>query len=458
MAEKIELSEKPRILVIGGGYVGLYVAKNLEAAAEAHGDIVTVVDPLPYMTYQPFLPEVAAGSIEPRHALVSHRQHLKKTEIVQGALTSVNHAAKVATVDVDGESVEIPYREIVMAAGAVTRTFPIPGLAEVGIGLKGIEEAIEVRNRILTLIEEGSTMTDPAARERALTFVVVGGGFAGIETISEIEDMARAAVAQNPRLTREDLRFVLVEAMGRIMPEVAADQADWVVEHLRSRGIEVLLNTSLSDATDGKLQLINMPDKTPAQTFESDTLIWTAGVMANPVVRQTDFPVEQRGRLQANAKLQIEGESGVVPNAWAAGDVAAVPDLTGGGVGGMCVPNAQHAVRQAKLLAKNIKASIYGEGQIAEYKHENLGAVAGFGLFKGVARIAVPKYGDVKLRGPIAWLAHRGYHGLAMPMFERKYRVVSDWVAAGIFGRDLTPIEGVDNPRALFEASAKPKK
>lgn len=458
MAEKLELSQKPRILVVGGGYAGLYAAKNLEAAAEAHGDIVTVVDPLPYMTYQPFLPEVASGSIEARHVVVNHRQHLRKSELVEGALTAVDHSKKVATVDVDGESVEIPYKQIIMTAGAITRTFPIPGLAEVGIGMKAVEEAVAVRDGILDRIEEASTETDPARRERLLTFVVVGGGFAGIETISEMEDMARDAVKKNPRVSREDLRFVMIEAMGRIMPEVAEDQAEWVVEHLRSRGIEVLLNTSLADATGGKLQLINMPDKSPAQTFEADTLVWTAGVMANPVVRQTDFPVEERGRLQVNAKLQIEGPEGLVKDAWAAGDVAAVPDLTGGGVGGMCVPNAQHAVRQAKLLAKNVKADLYGEGEIQEYRHENLGAVAGFGFGKGVARIAVPKYGDVKLRGPIAWLAHRGYHGMAMPMFERKFRVLGDWIAGGIFGRDTTPLPDLDEPRALFERSAKPKK
>ncbi|GAA1354320.1 NAD(P)/FAD-dependent oxidoreductase [Falsarthrobacter nasiphocae] len=458
MAEQLVLSQKPRILVVGGGYAGLYVAKNLQAAAEAHGDIVTVLDPLPYMTYQPFLPEVASGSIEPRHAIVSHRQHLTKSELLQGSLTAVDHSRKVATAEIDGESVEIPYKQIVMTAGAITRTFPIPGLAETGIGMKAIEEAVGVRDGILDRIEAASTEQDPARRERLLTFVVVGGGFAGIETISEIEDMARAAVAKNPRVKREDLRFVLVEAMGRIMPEVAADQAEWVVEHLRSRGIEVLLNTSLADATDGRLQLISMPDKAPVQTFESDMLIWTAGVMANPVVRQTDFPVEERGRLQANAKLQIEGPDGVVADAWTAGDVAAVPDLSGGGVGGMCVPNAQHAVRQAKLLAKNLKAHMYGEGEVKEYHHVNLGAVAGFGLGKGVARIAVPKYGDVKLRGPIAWLAHRGYHGMAMPMFERKARVFGDWIAGGIFGRDITPIPDLDQPRALFERSANPKK
>jgi NADH dehydrogenase len=258
-------------------------------------------------------------------------------------------------------------------------------------------------------------------------------------------------VKKNARLKRSDLRFVLVEAMGRIMPEVTEQQAVWVVEHLRSRGIQVLLNTSLSSAVDGNLKLINMPDKTPADEFGTDTLIWTAGVQANPMVRSTDFPVDERGRLRANAELRITGDDGPLPHAWTAGDVAAVPDLSGGGVGGFCVPNAQHAVRQAKLLARNIYAQNYGVGRVREYKHTNLGAVAGFGTFKGVANIM-----GFGMRGFPAWLAHRGYHGLAMPMFERKARVITNWTMSFIFGRDLAPIADLENPRRQFRTAATP--
>ncbi|GAB2891001.1 NAD(P)/FAD-dependent oxidoreductase [Neomicrococcus lactis] len=460
MPTSVELSERPRILVVGGGYVGLYVALGLQKKVKVHGGIVTLVDPNPYMTYQPFLPEVAGGQIEARHAVVSHRRHLKDTELINGKVINVDHARRVATVQPEsGESFEIPYRDVVMAAGAVTRTFPIPGLAEAGIGLKTIEEAVAIRDSVLDRVEAGSLMTDPAARARALTFVVVGGGFAGIEAIAELEDMVREAVKQNSRVKQSEIRFVLVEAMGRIMPEVTEEQAQWVVEHLRSRGIEVLLNTSLADATDGKLKLINMPDKTPADEFETDTLVWTAGVQANPMVRNSDFPIEERGRIRAGADLRITGDEGPIEGAWAAGDNAAVPDLTGNGVGGMCVPNAQHAIRQAKRLVKNLYATRYGVGTVEDYKHESLGAVAGFGSWKGVANIkGLPVVGTIGLKGPLAWLAHRGYHGMAMPTVERKLRVAGGWLGSLFLQRDIAQLENMEDPRAAFVEAASPKK
>ncbi|WP_207345227.1 NAD(P)/FAD-dependent oxidoreductase [Arthrobacter sp. E3] len=452
MAITPTFSARPRVLVVGGGYVGLYTALNLQKKIAKSGGIVTLVDPLPYMTYQPFLPEVAGGNIEARHAVVSYRRHLKQTELIQGSVTSIDHVNRTAVIaPVDGATpFELPYHDVVMAAGAVTRTFPIKGLAESGIGLKTIEEAVALRNQVLSLIEQASTESDAETRKRHLTFVVVGGGFAGIETIAELEDMARAAVKLNDRIDQSELRFVLVEAMGRIMPEVTEKQALWVVEHLRSRGVEVLLNTSLDNAEEKNLKLINLPDKTVAQQFDADTLIWTAGVMANPMVRSTDFPLEPRGRVSTNVNLQITGEFGVIDNAWAAGDVAAVPDVTGGLPDGTCVPNAQHALRQAKRLANNLWASRFNK-PLKGYKHKNLGAVAGFGEWKGVAKIM-----GIQLKGAPAWIAHRGYHGLAMPTVERKFRVITDWVVSFFAGRDLAQLEFLDNPRNAFVSAATP--
>lgn len=455
MAISQKLSEKPRILIVGGGYVGLTVAQKLQKKVKAEGGVVTLVDPLPYMTYQPFLPEVVGGHIEARHAIVSHRSHLRDTEVITGKVTEVDHAERTASVELeDGKSVEIPYQDIIMAAGATTRTFPIEGLAEQGIGLKTIEEALTLRNQILERIEAASTMTDEKAKSRALTFTVVGGGFAGIECIAEMEDIIRAAVSANPRLSQSDVRIVLVEAMGRIMPEVSEDQAVGVVEHLRGRGIEVLLNTSLGSAVDGELQLINMADKSEADRFEADTLVWTAGVAANAVARRSSFPIDERGRITASATLQIVDEEGSpIEGAWTAGDVAAVPDLTGAGPGGFCVPNAQHALRQSKQLVKNLVAARFGEGKVSEYKHDSLGAVAGLGLFKGVGNPM-----GVKLKGFPAWLAHRGYHGMAIPTVERKVRVASNWLNEFVFGRDITPLRDLETPRRQFEEAATPAK
>ncbi|GAA1047228.1 NAD(P)/FAD-dependent oxidoreductase [Rothia amarae] len=441
--------DRPRVLIVGGGYVGFTVAQKIQKAVKETGGVVTIVEPNPYMTYQPFLPEVAAGSIEGRNATVPLRQHLRDTEIVGGRITKINHATKTATVEpIDaGEAFDITYDEIVLGAGAVTRAFPIPGLAEVAIGMKSVEEAVAVRNWVLERIEVASLEENEDARRRALTFVIVGGGFAGIETIAELEDMAREAVKRNDRLRVSDLRFVLVEAAPRIMPEVPADRAEKVVAELRARGIEVLLNTSLADATDGHLALINMGDKSPAGELDTDTLIWTAGVAASPMLKDTDFPIDERGRVRVGADLRVTGDNGVIEGAWAAGDNAAVPDLSGGGVGGFCVPNAQHASRQAVKLAENLLAARRGES-LTDYYHENMGAVAGLGSWKGVANIK-----GKSISGPLAWLMHRGYHGMAIPTTERTARVVAGWAMNQIFGRDTTSIRHQRSPRRAFQTA-----
>ena len=439
--------DRPRILIVGGGYVGFTVAKKIQKAIKQTGGVVTIVEPNPYMTYQPFLPEVAAGSMEGRNATVPLRQHLRDTELIPGHVVSVNHAERTATVEPidNGEPFDLKYDEIILGAGAVTRAFPIPGLAEVAIGMKTVEEAVSVRNWVLERIEVASVLDDPDARRRALTVVVVGGGFAGVETISELEDMAREAVNRNDRLSVSDLRFVMIEAAPRIMPEVPEDRAEKVVAELRARGIEVLLNTSLSDATDGHLQLINMTDKSPAGEMDTDTLIWTAGVAASPMLKNTDFPIDERGRVRVNADLRVAGDNGVVEGAWAAGDNAAVPDLSGGGVGGFCVPNAQYASRQALVLAKNILASRRGE-PLTDYYHETIGVVAGLGLWKGVANFKGKTFA-----GPLAWIMHRGYHGSAIPTTERTVRVMTTWALNQLFGRDTTTIRHQRSPRLAFQ-------
>lgn len=439
--------DRPRVLIVGGGYVGFTVAKKIQKVIKETGGVVTIVDPNPYMTYQPFLPEVAAGSMEGRNATVPLRQHLRDSEIIGGRVIAIDHSKKIATVEGInvGETFELPYEEIVLGAGAVTRAFPIPGLAEVAIGMKTVEEAVSVRNWVLERIEIASLTKDEEERRRALTFVVVGGGFAGVETISELEDMAREAVKRNERLRISDLRFVMVEAAPRIMPEVPEDRAEKVVAELRARGIEVLLNTSLSDATGGHLQLINMADKSPAGELDTDTLIWTAGVAASPMLKNTDFPIDERGRVRVQADLRVAGDDGVIEDAWAAGDNAAVPDLSGGGVGGFCVPNAQHASRQALKLAENLLAKRRGQ-DVSDYYHETIGVVAGLGLWKGVANFKGKTIG-----GPLAWLMHRAYHGAAIPTVERTTRVMTTWALNQVFGRDTSSIRHQRSPRLAFQ-------
>jgi NADH:ubiquinone reductase (H+-translocating) len=437
----------PKILIVGGGYAGFYTAKKLEKYLGNSEAEVTLVDPLPYMTYQPFLPEVAAGSIEPRHVLVSYRRHLKRTNIVGGKVSYINHQDKKVTVSSPNlEPYELEYDQIVVTAGAVSRTFPIPGVADLAIGMKTIEEAIEVRDRLLTNFDRAASLPAGPKREKLLTFVVVGGGFAGIEAFAEMLSLATYLLRYYPTIKFEEVQFHLVEAMSRVMPEVSLKTSEWVVKNLRDRNAHVHLDTQLKSAEDGVVELSS------GLKLSADVIVWTAGVMANPAVKNTDLPLDERGRVTADTSLRIVDGEQIIEGAWTAGDNSAVPDLSGDGVGGYCVPNAQHAVRQGKLLAKNLVASLRGEG-IKPYFHKNMGAVAGLGIGVGVFQ-----YRNVAVTGLLAWFMHRGYHVLAMPMWERKLRVLGGWIANFLLRRDVVSIESKKDPRLAFETwASRPK-
>jgi NADH dehydrogenase len=437
----------PKILIVGGGYAGFYTAKKLEKYLGKSEAEVTLVDPLPYMTYQPFLPEVAAGSIEPRHVLVSYRRHLKRTNIVGGKVSYINHQDKKVTVSSPNlETYELEYDQIVVTAGAVSRTFPIPGIADLAIGMKTIEEAIEVRDRLFTNFDRAAGLPAGPERQKLLTFVVVGGGFAGIEAFAEMLSLATYLLRYYPNIKFEEVQFHLVEAMSRVMPEVSLKTSEWVVKNLRDRNAHVHLDTQLQSAENGLVELSS------GLKLSAETIVWTAGVMANPAVKNTDLPLDERGRVTADSSLRIvEGEN-IIDGAWTAGDNSAVPDLSGDGVGGYCVPNAQHAVRQGKLLAKNLVASLRGEG-IKPYFHKNMGAVAGLGIGVGVFQ-----YRKIAVTGLLAWFMHRGYHVLAMPMWERKFRVLGGWIANFLLRRDVVSIESTKDPRLAFETwASRPK-
>ncbi|MFI8593637.1 NAD(P)/FAD-dependent oxidoreductase [Microbacterium sp. NPDC078428] len=438
----------PKILVVGGGYAGFYTAWKLEKTLRKGEAEITVVDPLPYMTYQPFLPEVAAGSIEARHSVVALRRHLKRSTVITAKVTGIDHAHKLATITPPvGEPWQQEYDQIVVTAGAVSRTFPIPGIADNAIGLKSIEEAVAIRDRLMSNFDKAALLPPGPERDRLLTVVVVGGGFAGIEVFAELRSLASALLGAYPQLTFDDTHFHLIEAMGRIMPEVSLATSEKVLAELAQRGAFVHLDTQVKGAVDGNVEL------STGDVIATDLIIWTAGVMANPqVVRGSDLPVEERGRIVTRPDLRVGTDEEIVEGAWAAGDVSAVPDLTGGGVGGFCVPNAQHAVRQGKLLAKNITAVLRGEAP-RDYVHKNLGAVAGLGLGRGAFQ-----KGKIGFTGPLAWLAHRGYHGLAMPTWERKLRVIGGWCNNLLLGRDLVNLQTVQNPRYVFEEfAARPR-
>jgi NADH dehydrogenase len=433
------------ILVVGGGYAGFYTAWKLEKKLHRGEARVIVVDPRPYMTYQPFLPEVVAGSVEARHAAVSLRRHLRKTEIIAGRVTEIDHAHKTVTVrPAAGREYPLAYDIIVVTAGAVTRTLNIPGVTEHAIGMKHVEEAVAIRDRLLTAFDQAATLPPGPQRRRLLTVTVVGGGFSGVEGFGELLSLATALMRRYPELRADELSLHLVEARGRILPEVSDGPGEWVVRSLTERGAHVHLNAQLLSARNGHVVL------STGEEFDSELIVWTVGNAANPMVHNhTDLPIDGRGMLLVRADLRVGTQDAPVPDAWGAGDDAAIPDLAAQRPGVATVPNAQHAVRQGKLLAGNLIATLRGR-KPKRYVHHSLGTVATLGLGRGIFQ-----FHRLVIKGFPAWLMHRGYHVLAVPTWERKVRVLAVWVTAALFGRDIVSLTSVQHPREAFLAGAR---
>lgn len=437
-----------RILIVGGGYVGMYTALRLQRKLKAElkrGDVeIVVVTPDPYMTYQPFLPEAAAGNISPRHVVVPLRRVLDQCKIVIGEAQSIDHAKRtatlttLATLEEGAEPEQISYDQLVLAPGSVSRVLPIPGLADHGIGFKTVEEAIGLRNHVIEQMDIASSTRDPAIRDAALTFVFVGGGFAGVEALGELEDMARYTARYYHNVKPEDMKWILVEASNRILPEVGEEMGKYTVTELRRRNIDVRLETRLESCVDRVAVLSD------GARFPTRTVVWTAGVKPHPILAATDLPLNERGRLKCTSELTVEG----VTHAWAAGDAAAVPDVTSKKPGSETAPNAQHAVRQARTLGDNIAHFLRGE-PLETYSHAYAGSVASLGLHKGVAHV----YGR-KLKGYSAWFMHRTYHLSRVPTFNRKARVMAEWTLAGLFKREIVSLGSLEHPRAEFELAA----
>jgi len=424
-----------RILVVGAGFAGLYAAMHLRRAVDA-GHRVTVVNPENFMQYQPFLPEVASGTIDPRAVVVPLRRVLRHCEVVIGEVERVDHEARTAQLRlVGGKERTLGYDHVVLAPGSWSRVLPVPGLAEYGVGFKTVQEAIWLRNRVLKQLDLAAEAEDPERRRAALTFVFVGGGYAGVEALGELEDLARDAAKSYPGMRASEMRWILVEAADKILPELGEDLADYARLRLEERGIEVLLNTRLDAIED---RMVRLSD---GQVCAADTVVWTAGVKASPLASGSGFPVDEAGRVRVDAMLRVLG----MTDAWAAGDAAAVPDELKGGI---MPPTAQHGMRQGKRLGRNLVATL--EGRSPEpFEHRNIGGVCSLGRYKGVARIW-----GVRLRGFPAWVAHRSYHLYAMPTLSRKAKIAADWTVALLFPRDLAQLGSLQHPRDPFRRAA----
>ncbi|MFD1213385.1 NAD(P)/FAD-dependent oxidoreductase [Arthrobacter sp. GCM10027362] len=438
-------NSKPHVLILGGGFAGLYTAWGLEKRLGQVSMDITLVEPNSYMTYQPLLPEVAGGEIDPRTVMVELRRALKYTDVFRGTMESLDCRAKTATLaSISGERRQVSYDHVVFALGAITRTFPTPGLAEQAVGFKTLEEALYVRDKVLDNVGLAAATSDPEERTKALTVVFVGGGYTGVEALSELLDLAKLAVDEYPVLQRSDLRWILIEALDRVAPEIGPGLSKWTLEQLRRRGVDVRLNTTMKSCTDGNVVL------STGETFPAGTIVWTAGVKPNPVLDATNVPRGPKGHVSANARLQVVEEDGtVVDGAWAAGDNAQVPDLTAENQPAWYPPNAQNALRQARLLAGNIAAAVQHR-EPAEYRHKSLGAVASFGVGRGAAVVK-----GVELKGRLAWFVDRFYHGAAVPTMHNKWRIFTSWASGAFAARDITSVSAAQDPREAFVRAVK---
>jgi NADH dehydrogenase len=432
----------PKVLILGGGYAGLMTARTLQRRS-AHPVDVTVVDPNAYMTYQPLLPEVAGGHVAPADVAVSLRRALPRCRVIQGSVVSVDSARRVARVrKADDSDIDLGWDHLVIALGSISRVFPTPGLEENAIGFKTAEEAVFLHDHVIDQVALAATTDDPEERRRALTFVFVGAGYTGVEALSELHNLSRLAVREHPELDEDELRWVLIEALDRVAPEVGPALSQWTLAHLRQTGVDVRFTTTVSSCVDGVVEL-STGDSIPA-----NTIVWTAGVQPNPVLGATDLPRGPKGHVIADAGLRVTREDGTpVAGVWAVGDVAQIPDLTAAEQPAYYPPNAQNAMRQGPVAARNIIATIVG-GALEEYRHPSLGTVASYGIATGAANIK-----GLQFKGLPAWLAHRGYHLLALPSTRRRIRVLLGWISEAATGPEVTSLRGVRHPKRAFRAS-----
>ncbi|MCU1422509.1 MAG: pyridine nucleotide-disulfide oxidoreductase [Microbacteriaceae bacterium] len=436
-------SSTQHVLILGGGYAGLYTALGLQRHRGETPLRITVVDQNPYMTYQPLLPEVAGGHVSPRDVTVPLHRTLKKSRVMRGTVDSLSLAERSATVrSLDGSIRELGFDQVVFALGAVTRTFPTPGLQQLAVGFKTVEEAVFARDNVLECVAKAAATTHPAERKKLLTFVFVGAGYTGVEAISELRDVSMQAVDSYPGLGRSDVHWVLVEALDRVAPEVGPDLSAWTLSELGRHDIDVRLGTTVKSCVDGHIELSS------GDAFDAATLIWTAGVRPSPTLDNTDAPRGPKGHVTADARLQVTREDGTaIGGAWALGDNAQVPDLTAAEQPAYYPPNAQNAIRQAAVAARNILHEIRGE-DLEEYRHASLGTIASYGVGDGAALIM-----GVKLKKWPAWMAHRLYHGLLVPTVNRKLRVWGGWVIDAFSLPEVTSLSVLRHPRRAFTAA-----
>jgi NADH dehydrogenase len=407
-------------LVLGGGFAGAYVARLLKKGG------ATIVSPENFMLYTPMLPEAASGTLEPRHVVVPLRMMCPHAELLLGRATALDAERQRVQVETEEGLIGIGYRELVVALGAVSRTLPIPGLADHALGFKTLADAIHLRNHVLRRLEAAAAASSGDHRRRELTFVFVGAGYAGVEALAELADLVRDALRYYPALRGEPQHWVLVDAAPKILPEIPPKLGEYAARQLARRGVDVRVETLL-EAVERHAAVLSDGDRIP-----TSTVVWTAGVRANPANEHLGMPLDERGRVLVDETLRVES----LPHVWALGDGARVPNLATPGE--FDPPTCQHALRQARQLAKNLR------GEPRPYRYRMLGQAATLGRYKGIAQVP-----GARLRGFAGWLVTRTYHLYQLPLLTRKLRVVADWTTALFFRRDIAELSMLGRPQRL---------
>ena len=418
------------VVIAGGGFGGAMAARQLERLLPKQSARLVLVNDVNFLLYTPFLPEAAAGTLEPRHVVTPLREILKRTYLRLGAIDAHDPASRTVEIRThDGETEELPYDQLLLALGSVSRLVDVPGLAEHAIGFKSLADAIWLRNHVVETLEAANATEDPARREELLTYVFVGGGYAGLEALAELQDFAADAMDSYPRARLHGMRWVLVEATDRVLPEIDPQLAEYALRELRGRGIDIRLGTTLEEVTADSARL------STGETMATRTVVWTAGVAPHPSLKNLSVPLGDDGRVPVDEYLRVKGMDSV----WAIGDCAAAPDPRGG----ICPPTAQHAVRQGPVAAQNIAAEL-GVGTAKRFDYRGNAAFVNLGRYKAVGRIGARTF-----RGFPAWWLARTYHMSQIPGTARKARAVIDWTASLPFRRDIAEVGSIGHPEPL---------
>lgn len=417
-----------RILIVGGGFAGMAAAENLEHTFGADATVsLTLVSDANAMLFTPMLAEVAGGSLEPSHITAPLRTSLRRTSVVRGRVVKLDLERRKVLLSTDEltkrRADEISYDELVLAMGAVSNYLGLEGVRNTAFDFKTLLDAIRIRNHVIDLFERAEREGDPVRRRQMLTFVVAGGGFAGVEISGALNDFARGILVDYPRIDVDDLQIVLVHSRNRILPELSESLGRYALERLRERGVTFELETRVLDAQPGKVVLTN-------KEILTHTLIWTAGTMPHPLMKELPFKLDRGGAVLVDSTLQIKDQTDV----WALGDCAYVIN---GQTGQRCPPTAQFALREAKTLARNLYAKHTGR-HLTPFHFDSLGAFCVLGYQTACAEIIVPHTKKIlRFSGPFAWMLWRAVYLSKLPGLERKIRVLVDWTVELFFPRDI---------------------